>query len=54
MLGKHFVLVILHHNLELVLSKTSRIGDTNELLGAKGLPLVGEEVRKKETGKVGS
>ena len=27
---------------------------TNELLGAKGSPLVGEEVRKKDVGKVGS
>jgi len=26
----------------------------NESLGAKGSPLVGEEVRKKDVGKVGS
>ena len=27
---------------------------TNEPLGAKGAPLVGEEVRKKDVGKVGN
>jgi hypothetical protein len=27
-LGKHFVLVTLHYNLDIVLSNTNRIGDT--------------------------
>jgi hypothetical protein len=30
------------------------VHNPNESLGAKGSPLVGEEVRKKDVGKVGS
>jgi len=33
--------------------KGSHCNDANELLGAKGAPLVGEEVRKRDVGKVG-
>ena len=36
------------------LGGVSRVDAKNELLGVKGPPLVGEEVRKEEVGKVGS
>jgi len=48
-LSFHLVLVTLHRRFALI-----SIEQDNEPLGAKGPPLVGEEVRNKDVGKVES
>jgi hypothetical protein len=51
--GNHFFKTIHRYDTPLFFQDDAHIGP-NEPLGTKGPPLVGEEVRKDDVGKVGS